>query len=259
MIKRYIEKIQRFRLLDDTFFNSCLHDNIEGLQLMLRIIKNRRDLRVTKIINQNDVPNIYGREVCFDVFAEDSEGAVYEFEIQRSDKGAVPKRARYNSSMLDAMAVNKDTKWQDIPRSCVIMITENDVLGGNRPIYHIRRTIEELDNQQFADESEIIYVNASFEADDELGRLMHDFRCANHEEMYYRELAERVKFFKTNEKGVKQMCEIMQEIRDEGRNEGKIEIVLEMLKEKQPLELIARVSKYSKEKIAEIGRLHGVL
>ena len=93
MIKRYIEKIQRFRLLDDTFFNSCLHDNIEGLQLMLRIIKNRKDLRVTKIINQNDVPNIYGREVCFDVFAEDSEGAVYEFEIQRSDKGAVPKRA----------------------------------------------------------------------------------------------------------------------------------------------------------------------
>jgi hypothetical protein len=38
-----------------------------------------------------------------------------------------------------------------------------------------------------------------------------------------------------------------------------MEIVLEMLKEKQPLDLISRVSKYSKEKIAEIGRLHGVL
>ena len=51
----------------------------------------------------------------------------------------------------------------------------------------------------------------------------------------------------------------MKTIREEGRTEGKTEIVLEMLKEKQPLDLISRVSKYSKEKIAEIGRLHGVL
>ena len=48
-------------------------------------------------------------------------------------------------------------------------------------------------------------------------------------------------------------------IREEGRAEGKAEIVLEMLKENQPLDFISRVSKYSKEKIAEIGRLHGVL
>ena len=47
--------------------------------------------------------------------------------------------------------------------------------------------------------------------------------------------------------------------RAEGRDEGKTEIVLEMLKENQPLDFISRVSKYSKEKIAEIGRLHGVL
>ena len=48
-------------------------------------------------------------------------------------------------------------------------------------------------------------------------------------------------------------------ILNKGRDEGKVEIVLEMLKEKQPLDFISRVSKYSKEKIAEIGRLHGVL
>ena len=220
LLSQYIEKIQRFRLLDDTFFNSCFQDNKEGLELLLRIIKQRPDLHVIKIINQKDVPNIYGREVCFDIFAEDSAGEVYEFEIQRSDRGAVPKRARYNSSMLDAVAVNKNTKWQDIPKSCVIMITENDVLGGCKPIYHIRRTVEELDNQDFGDESEIIYVNASYEADDALGRLMHDFHCINPDDMYYPELAERARFFKTNEKGVRQMCKIMQEIRMEGRSEG---------------------------------------
>ena len=46
---------------------------------------------------------------------------------------------------------------------------------------------------------------------------------------------------------------------EKGREEGKSEMVLEMLREKQPLDLIAKVSKFSLEKITELGRLHGVL
>lgn len=65
------------------------------------------------------------------------------------------------------------------------------------------------------------------------------------------------------EKGVDNMCNLSAGIEkkgiEKGRDEGKTEIILEMLKEKQPLDFISRVSKYSKEKIAEIGRLHGVL
>lgn len=65
------------------------------------------------------------------------------------------------------------------------------------------------------------------------------------------------------EKGVADMCNLSAGIEkqgiEKGRDEGKTEIIIEMLKEKQPLDFISRVSKYSKEKIAEIGRLHGVL
>ena len=49
------------------------------------------------------------------------------------------------------------------------------------------------------------------------------------------------------------------EAENRGMEKGKIEMVLEMLREKQPLDLIARVSKFSLEKIAEIGKLHGLL
>ena len=69
------------------------------------------------------------------------------------------------------------------------------------------------------------------------------------------------------EKGVDDMCNLSAGIEkkgiekgiEQGIDKGKTEIILEMLKEKQPLDFISRVSKYSKEKIAEIGRLHGVL
>ena len=77
------------------------------MELLLRIIQGRDDLQIVEMVTQNTVPNLYGREVRFDVFAKDSQGTAYDFEVQRSDAGAVPLRARYNSSLLDAMEVQK--------------------------------------------------------------------------------------------------------------------------------------------------------
>ena len=69
------------------------------------------------------------------------------------------------------------------------------------------------------------------------------------------------------EKGVADMCNLSAGIErqgiekgiEQGIDKGKTEIIIEMLKENQSLDFISRVSKYSKEKITEIGRLHGVL
>lgn len=57
------------------------------------------------------------------------------------------------------------------------MITKNDVLSGNKPIYNIERKITELYNKPFGDRSYIIYVNGKIQDDTELGKLMHDFQC----------------------------------------------------------------------------------
>ena len=225
--QRNLTRIQRFKLLDDTFFNSCFDGYPQGMELLLRIIKGRNDLKIVDMITQNTVPNLYGREVRFDVFAKDTEEIAYDFEVQRSDAGAIPLRARYNSSLLDAMEVQKNTHWKDLPKTCVIFITEHDVLKGSKPIYHIHRTIHEMENSIFHDGADIIYVNAACQStDDSLGRLMHDFHCTDADDMYYPELAERVRFYKTNDKGVTKMCEIMNEVLNEGRAEGLTEGLL---------------------------------
>ena len=49
-----------------------------------------------------------------------------------------------------------------------------------------------------------------------LGRLMHDFFCSDPNDMYSEVLAERVRFFKEDEKGVAAMCKVMEEIRKDG-------------------------------------------
>ncbi len=57
--------------------------------------------------------------------------------------------------------------------------------------------------------------------------LDDDFSCTNAEDMNYSVLADRVRYFKEDEKGVSTMCKAMEDMRneahEEGRREGKIE------------------------------------
>ena len=54
-------------------------------------------------------------------------------------------------------------------------------------------------------------------------------------------------------------AEGMERGRAEGMEQGKVDIVLEMLRDKLPLEMIARISKFSMERVQELGRMHSLL
>ena len=41
---------------------------------------------------------------------------------------------------------------------------------------------------------------------------MHDFSCTNPEDMNYKELAERARYFKTDKEGQRSMCKIVEDI-----------------------------------------------
>ena len=58
-------------------------------------------------------------------------------------------------------------------------------------------------------------MNASYEGDDPLGELMHDFLCSDPDEMKTKLLADRARYFKTNPKGVETMCKEMDKMRDD--------------------------------------------
>ena len=82
----------------------------------------------------------------------------------------------------------------------VIFITERDVLKAELPIYHINRVLEET-GVSFDDGAHIIYVNSQIKNETALGKLMYDFSCTNASNMNYPILAERVRYFKEDEKG----------------------------------------------------------
>lgn len=113
------------------------------MEVVLRAVMGNDRLRVTDVFTQQNAPNLYGRSVRFDALATDGE-AIYNVEIQRSDEGAIPRRARYNSSMIDARAVSKGTEFPDLPETYVIFITEHDIWKHGKPLYKVRRTFEDV-------------------------------------------------------------------------------------------------------------------
>lgn len=223
--EHYMEIIRGLRLIDDDFMSKVFED-LECTQLVLNIILDRDDLIVREVHPQYDIRNLQGRSVRLDILAEDKDGRTYNVEIQRSDKGAGFKRARYNSSLIDANLSNPGDAYDKLGETYVIFITENDVIKAGLPIYHVDRIIRET-GEVFNDGAHIIYVNASHRSNTPLGKLMHDFNCLNAGDMYYGKLATRVQYFKETEKGVTNMCREIEKLAnerfDEGRAEGKAE------------------------------------
>ena len=256
--KEDLERLRKFRLMDDDFMSKCFEDNIECTELVVQIVLNRDDLKIEQVHTQHQIKSLQGRSVILDIYAMDKQGKRYNIEIQRADRGAVPKRARYHSSVIDSNTINAKQNYDKLPETYVIFITENDVLKKNLPIYHIDRVIQET-GEYFGDEAHIIYVNGAYQDDSPLGILMKDFSCTNPEDMHYKVLYERAKHFKETKEGVATMCKMMEDMRNETAQETalaeRIEFASKLLRsEDLSYEKIAEYSKLSLEKVEELAK-----
>ena len=122
MKPEYLAMLKDFRLMDDDFMSKCLENAPECIELMLRIIIGKKDLKVVKSQTEYPIKSLLGRGVRFDVFARDAEGREYDIEIQRSDHGAEPRRARYNSALMDANALDSGEDFAKLRDTYVIFI-----------------------------------------------------------------------------------------------------------------------------------------
>ena len=214
-----LQRLRGFRLLDDDFLTKCFEGDTASIELVLRIVLEKSDLKVLDVRTQVFVENLLNRSVRFDILATDSTGAKINVEIQRADKGAGRKRARYNSSMMDATLLKKGDDFDNLPETWVVFITENDVIGKGLPLYPVERCFLGT-GERFEDGSHILYVNGAYRGDTPIGKLMHDFSCTNAADMYYTTLAERVRFFKESKEGILIMCKVMEDMRKESLQEG---------------------------------------
>ena len=197
----------------------------------MQIVLEKPDLKVLDVRTQVFVENLLNRSVRLDILATDSTGAKLNVEVQRSDKGAGRKRARYNSSMMDANLLKKGEDFDKLPETWAIFITENDVMGKGLPLYSIERCFLGT-GERFEDGLHILYVNGAYRSDTPIGKLMHDFSCTDRRSGYVLwDTGDRARFFKESKEGIEIMCRAMEDMRNQTLKEGMINVAKKMLED----------------------------
>ena len=262
MTREEIERrLDELCFMDDVFAMYAFKDDKESVQLILRVIMDKPDLVVQEVRVKDSYVNLLDRGVELDVSAVDSEGKMYDIELQKRSDGASPKRARYNSSIMDTRLLHKNDDFTALPETYVIFITETDVLGGGLPLYTIKRRIEQLDNKYFGDGSNIIYVNGRLsDPDTALGRLMHDMKCPKADEMYNERLAERMRHFKETKEGREYMSDFVEDLRRETEYNRCVKDIINMVKfASLPFDMIAKVVELPENEVRTIARNQGLV
>ena len=223
--EQQLEMLRQMRLFDDTFFTAVFKSNNKCVQLMLRVILGRNDIIVDRVTTQESMANLHGRFVRLDVFAHDKAGRLYDIEIQRSNDGASVKRARYNRAMMDANVSYPGEKFENLPETYVIFITENDYMKRGKPMYEVVSYIKET-GEVFDDGTHIIYVNGKYKGNDPIGFLINDLWCVDPANMHNTILAEAVRYFKYTEEGIEKVCDVMDEYQARIHAEERMEAVM---------------------------------
>ena len=274
-----MERIKKLRLIDDELMTVVFSGDKKVTELLIRILLNRNDLRVTKSMTQEQKHNLFGHSVTLDIVAEDIFKTEYNIEIQRADKGAVARRIRYHQAMIDSHTLKKQEDFDKLPNLYIIFILEHDMFEMGEPVYFVNKTLNAIDeegnNLLFDDGCNIMYVNGEYKGDDSLGKLMHDFSTPDADEMYYTELAEKVRFYKQDETGVQMASKIVEEYGNDraaealqqgikqgikqGIEQGALQQAIEtanrMLRKNVPVDDIAEYTGLTVEKILELKNL----
>jgi len=259
--QEYIDKlIDGFSLMDDEFFAVAFDGRTKECSFLVNTILGRSDIKVTYAKTQYVIRNLGARSIELDMMATDQTGKLFNVEIQRDSSEAIPRRARFHASMMDAHATIKGTPFKNLPTTYIIFITEKDILKEDNSLYRIERVI--LDSGRvFDDGQHIIYVNAEVNDNERISTLMHDFMCTDHRKMKNEELAKLTDYFKNNQEGRRQMSdavrqfglELRAEGKEEGRREGKEYVVVKMLKKGLSAEEAAELSELPIERVRELA------
>lgn len=215
---KYREYLRDLTLFDDELMSLAFQDDCAFTEFLLNAICPHAGFKVKAVKSQLSLYNVMGRSLRLDILADDALGRKVNIEVQQLPQGAVPMRARFHASLLDTHVLDKGKEFGALPTTYIIFITKTDVLGRGKPIYTIRRYIEETD-ELFDDRSIIIYVNGACINDTELGQIMHDFQCASPDKMKSKTVASKLKNVKNVEED-KRMGALFDAIYEEGHEIG---------------------------------------
>lgn len=149
------------------------------------------------------------------------------------------RRVRYNAACLTTNITSPGVHFKEVPDVIMIFVSKFDIFNARKTIYHVDRVVRET--QQINDNGQQeIYVNAKVDDGSSIAKLMRIFKEQNaYDFKNFPKTSERKRYFKEDEGGRREMCEIVENYAREYAKEALKEKVAKKLEKGKSVEVIA--------------------
>lgn len=255
------KKYEELDFTDDFFFCKILTKNKrlcgELLELILKI-------KIKKIVFSTEQKPIEvtadGKGVRLDVYVEDDAQTVYDIEMQPTMKKNLPKRSRYYQGMIDLNLIEHGADYQELKKSFVIFICLSDPFNKNLHIYTFENQCKESPDLFLGDETTKVFINAAGKADD-VSKEMKDFLDyllgKGTKNDFTRRIEDEVNKARAHEEWKVEYMSLFlrdQEKRAEGREEKTRVVVINMLRNNEPIDKICNYTECDEAFVLELKK-----
>ncbi|MBQ0051436.1 MAG: Rpn family recombination-promoting nuclease/putative transposase [Treponema sp.] len=262
--------VDELEFADDFMFSTVMQNPEICKGVLERLLK----MKISKIeypeAQKTISPFFNAKGVRLDVYCE-SDGKVYDVEMQNSNYTNLPKRARYYQSMLDSEQLNKGKLYENLKESFIIFICKTDPFHLGVPIYRVDQIFRDVKDKngnpaEYKDDVQKFFFNSAAyeqEKDSALRNFLKFVHTSKPDDDFTEQLDEQVR--ETKERDIFRSSYMewnltYHDAKLEGRIEGlaegeskaKLESAKIAIKEGLTKELVLKISGISCEQYEEL-------
>jgi predicted transposase/invertase (TIGR01784 family) len=257
------EKWKNATIANNFIFYKVMRNNPdvckELLEILLQINIDHIEMKTEETVEVD-----FGKKgICMDVYALGANNA-FDLEMQTSDKGNLPERARYYQGILDVQELNSGADYKTLKDSYVIFICVPDIFGKGLAKYTFENMCIENPDIKLNDRTYKLFFIA-----DNYDKILDEKQKAflklvispddskKQKDSFTEKLIKLVEEAKINSQWRKQFMEWEREMAmkfREGKREAKREDAIALLKKKIPAETIAECIGFPLEEVLELQK-----
>jgi len=228
MVKGKTESINfdKIGITNDFMFGTIFRDKDKCKELIQRILQIK--LVEIEVVEPQKImkTTLIGKGIRIDIYAKDSEGNVYDIEMQTTEETDLHLRTRYYHSEMDSYQIRAGQKYFNLKQSVVIFICTFDPFADNRSIYTFETTCRESKELVLADKRRTYFVNINGNREgvsEDTTKLLDYFKTGQPTDHYTKDIQKQVEIVREDDDWRENYMTIemkMDQRYEQGKNEG---------------------------------------
>lgn len=257
------EKWKNATIANNFIFYKVMRNNPdvckELLEILLQINIDHIEMKTEETVEVD-----FGKKgICMDVYAVGANNA-FDLEMQTSDKGNLPERARYYQGILDVQELNSGADYKTLKDSYVIFICVPDIFGKGLAKYTFENMCIENPDIKLNDRTyKLFFIANNYDRilDEKqkafLKLVVSNGDSSGQSDSFTERLNKLVEEAKVNSQWRKQFMEWEREMAmkfREGEAQARRETAIALLRKKLPVETISECVKIPLKEVLELQK-----